>query len=77
MTGGIGALLPSSLVSASCGLELVLSHPLALLHVIHQPFGIMEMRANFNRWVRRLIGKPNVPYRRGLPVRGRPASTDL
>src|SRR5208282_3898175 len=30
------------------------------------------MRANFNHWVRRLIGKPGVPYNRRLRVRGSP-----
>jgi IS1 family transposase len=28
------------------------------------------MRVNLNSWVRRLIGKPSVPYNRRLPVRG-------
>ena len=30
------------------------------------------MRANFNRWVRKLIGKLGVPYNRRLLVRGSP-----
>jgi len=34
------------------------------------------MRANFNRWVRRLIGKPGVPYNRRLRVRGSPHPHD-
>jgi hypothetical protein len=35
-------------------------------------FAIFKMRATFNHWVRRLIGKPSVPYNRRLPVRGWP-----
>jgi len=41
-----------------------------------QTFDIFKMRANFNRWVRRLIGKLRVPYNRRLRVRGSPHPHD-
>jgi hypothetical protein len=33
-------------------------------------FDVFKMYATFHRWVRRLMGKPSVPYNCGLSVRG-------
>jgi hypothetical protein len=40
--------------------------------ITSNPFDILKMRANLNRWVRKLIGKLGVPYNRRLRVRGSP-----
>jgi hypothetical protein len=39
--------------------------------IILRPFDILKMCAMFqSHWVHKLIGKPRVPYNRGLRVRG-------